>query len=109
MGAGFRGWARDERKRNDAGASDQPEGDDPFVANGIDPGANKCNGYDQVSKRKPVSAVGKKRITAVRVRECLVDTLDPWEQLNGFGDRSQPARVKEMNKTDQVQTGEGRQ
>ena len=74
--------AGDESKRNDSGAGDQTEGDNPLVANRINVGANECNCDGEMSEGKPVGAVGKKGIERVRVAESVVDAFDPLKQAS---------------------------
>ncbi len=56
---------------------------DPFVADGIDVGAEEHNSDDQVGEREPVSTVSKKRIVGVcSVRPSLTlsrsTVADEW-------------------------------
>jgi hypothetical protein len=64
-------------------AGDEAEVDDPFVANGIDPGANKHNGYDEVSEGQPVGAVGEEWVVSVGGRDSFVHLVQPAKQAVG--------------------------
>ena len=79
----------DEGQRDNTSAGDQAEGDDPLVTNRVDKRANECNGNDKMSKREPVSAVGKEGIMGVRCTESLVNAFDPRKQAGGLGNRLQ--------------------
>jgi len=74
--------AGDERERNDAGAGNQAEGDNPLVADRIDVGTNECNGDGEMSEGKPVGAISEEGIERVRVAESVVDAFDPLKQAS---------------------------
>ena len=74
----------DQGERNDSYACNQSEGDDPFIPDGVDVRADERNSDDQMSKCKPVGAVGKEGIVSVRCAESVVDTFDPRKQTDGF-------------------------
>ena len=55
-----------EGERDHTPAGNQAEGDDPLVTNGVDEWAEECNGNNKMSKREPVSPIGKEGIVCVR-------------------------------------------
>lgn len=100
--------AGDESKGDNSGTGNQAERDHPLIANGIDVGANECDGDDEVSKCEPIGAVGEERIAAIGSRDAFIDAFDPGENLGEFGNRSKPPRAKEGNKPTELRLeGEG--
>lgn len=77
---------RNQSERNDAGAGDQAKRDDPSVANRIEKWSDERNRDHEVRKGKPVSTVGKKRVTGVRGIERFTNSLNPRKQVDRFGD-----------------------
>lgn len=84
----------DKRERDDSGAGDQAEDDDPFVAYRIDIGTNKRNCDDDVSEGKPIRTVGEEGIKRVRVVKPFVDAFNPLKQSSRFGNCLQCARME---------------
>ena len=72
----------DEGERKNACAGDKAENDDPFVADWIEVGSDKRGSDDEMSKREPVSAVGKKRIALVGFGERIVNACNPAKQMD---------------------------
>ena len=77
----------DESKRDDTSAGDQAEGDDPFIADGVDVRPDKCNCDDKVSERQPVRTVGEEGILRTGLAKRIVNTLDPRKQTAGLSER----------------------
>ena len=94
--------AGDKGKRNDSGTGDQPEGDNPFVAHGVDIWTYETSGDDHVRKCEPVGAISQKWIERVCSAECSMDPLNPRQQPGEFRNRPQPTYVKERNEPAQL-------
>lgn len=69
--------AGDEGEEEDADGADEAEGDDPFVADGVEVWADEEDGDDDVGEGEPVGAVGEERIAGVGVGEGMVDAEEP--------------------------------
>lgn len=69
--------AGDERKQRDASAGEEPPGDDPAVADGVEVRADEGQSDDQVGEGEPVGAVGEEWVTRVGVGEGLFDEDEP--------------------------------
>jgi hypothetical protein len=89
--------ARDKGEQNDCDAGDDAELEDPFVADGIAPGAEEGNGKDKVREAKPVGSIGEKWVVDAVGMERCVNLLKPecdviWQHRILSSNLSQPGR-----------------
>ena len=78
-------WSGNEGEWDYAGTSDEAEGDDPLVADGLDVRTDECNRKDEVCEGQPISAISKEGVLSVCDVKCSVDALDPGKQMGGLG------------------------
>ncbi len=84
-----------EGQGNHSRTTDQTEGDDPFVSDRIDVGADERGRDHQMSKGQPVRAICKEGKLSVCDTYPLVDSLDPGEQVRRFSHRLHHIGVKD--------------
>ncbi len=90
--------AGNERERDDSGARDEAEVEEPAVADGIAIWSDEGDGDNEMCEGEPVCAVGEEGILAIRDGLRGVDTIDPGEQVDRFCEGLEGVRLQEAEK-----------
>jgi hypothetical protein len=67
----------DQRQQRDAGAGEHAPGEEPLVADWVEPRSDDSGSDDQVAEGQPVCAVGEEWIASAGVGKGVVDANEP--------------------------------